>query len=339
MDGYHDTPRSIAASFLSWSGNPEEPEIGLRVLGEYSGMDAFGFQKEVDARFRSLENESVVAAARRASCQTLPWETADPGCSPQLDAISQSAVRRLLGGYFLQSTSRTYNRLLAGILEGTLLAAPVEEIVVRHLEWQLENPEAAALASRLGSKGGSLAPQNVCNLVAYGEAQATGERVVTSVFVQDVPLDLSCGDDIEPGGLFEAIFLEPGFKQELMERLPPELPKPELLARHETLKLKTRASGDRLKTRIRLRNLGTADAATPFEVWLVVSDDARVDRRDTTLEKWVIPFLAAGADRALRFNGKRLEPLAGKYLFLRVDRKKEIAESGEDNDRPWQLLR
>ncbi|MDH3744888.1 MAG: class A beta-lactamase-related serine hydrolase [Acidobacteriota bacterium] len=338
VDGYHDVPMSIAGSFVSWEGNPDEAEVGRRVLAEYSGADALGYQKEVGFWFRRLgDDEEFTRATRRLTCSNPPWEDPDPGCGGFVGGTT-AETRRLHGGYFVQSNSRTYNRLLLGILDETLLPAAVQEVVVRHLEWQLEIPEAAALATRLGTKGGSLSTQNVCNFVAYVELVGTNERLVASVFLQDVPIHLSCEDDIQPFGLLEGLVLEDGFKKELMERLPEEEPHPELIARLETLKRKTRAKGDQLKTKIRVRNIGPVDAEGPFEVWLVVSDDAKVTRKDTALERWVVPFLETDGDRVLKFKRKKLESLEGKYLFVRVDRKKEVAESGEDNDRPWQRL-
>ncbi len=336
--GYHDLPASIGGTFVSWDGNPDEPEVGDRVLREYSGADALGFQKEVGSWFKRLRNEDFVRAARRTSCAVPPWENSDPSCVGLASTITTVEARRLLGGYFLQSNTRTYSRLLAGILDGTLLPPAVQDVVVRHLEWQLEIPEASDLATRLGNKGGSLAPQNVCNYVAYVEVRATGVQLVASVFVQDIPVDLSCNSDIKPFELLEALALEEGFKEELMDRLPEEAPEPELIARLETLKRKTKSKGDLLKTRIRVSNIGSGDAEGPFEVWLVASDDAKVSRKDLTLEKWVLPFVAAGDSEVFRFKRKKLEPLEGKFLFVRVDRRKEVRESGEDNDRPWQVL-
>lgn len=339
LSGYHDLPASIGAMFTTWLGSPDELEMGSRILESYSGFDAFGYGKEAAGVFKRLRDPDFTREARRLSCSVSPWETPDPSCREVQVGLGSNQIRQLLGGFFLQSNTRTYNRLLLGILNESLLPEPVQRVVVRHLEWQLEIPEASDLATRLGSKGGSLAPQNVCNYVIYAQLRDTGEEVVVSVFLQDVPVDLSCDDDIRPFELAEAVLLEPGFKQELMKRLPAETPRPDLIARFETLKRKTKAKGDQLKTRIRLRNIGIADAEGPFEIWLVLSDDARVNGKDTVLDKWVIPFLAAGDDRALRFKRKRLDDLEGKFLFLRVDRKGEIDESGEDNDRPWQILR
>ena len=293
VDGYHDVPMSIGGTFVSWEGNPDEAAIGRRVLDEYSGADALGYRKEVGSWFRRLGDDDFTRATRRLTCSNPPWEDPDPGCGG-FAGVSTVETRRLHGGYFLQSTSRTYNRLLLGILDQTLLPAAVQEVVVRHLEWQLELPEAADLATRLGTKGGSLSTQNVCNYVAYVELRDTGERWVVSVFLQDVPIHLSCNDDVQPFGLLEGLALEEGFKDELMDRLPEEVPQPELIARFETLKRKTKAKGDLLKTKIRVSNIGPADADGPFEVWLVTSDDGKVTRKDTTLEKWVLPFLEAG---------------------------------------------
>lgn len=337
IDGYHDSPMSISGMFVSWEGNPDEPTSGRRVLARYSGTDALGYRKEVARWVRRLRDDDFIREARRLTCANLPWENADPGCGGFF-GLGTAETRRLHGGYFLQSNSRTYNRLLLGILEETLLPAAVQEVVVRHLEWQLEIPEASDLSTRLGAKGGSLSTQNVCNYVAYVELRDTGRRWVVSVFVQDAPVHLSCDEDIQPFGLLEGLVFEEGFEEELMARLPEETPRPELIGRFETIKRKTKAAGDQLKAKIRLSNIGPADAEGPFEVWLVASRDAKVNRKDVVLKKWVIPFLEAGGGKVLRFKGKRLEPLQGDFLFVRVDKKNEVAESVEDNDRPWQQL-
>lgn len=337
VPGYHDVPASIAGAFVSWDGNPDELEVGRRILAQYSGIEALGYQKEIQSWFKRLSDEEFVRAARRISCSTLPWEDRDPSCGGP-SAVGDEEIRRLLGGYFLQSTSRTYNRLLRGILDQSLLPADVQEVVVRHLEAQLEIPEASDLATRLGTKGGSLAPQNVCNYVAYVELRATGEQLVASVFLQNVPVHLDCDEDVRPFELLESLVFEDGFQEELMARLPEEVARPELIARLETLKRKTKAKGDQLKARLTVSNIGSADAEGPFEVWLVASDDAKVTRRDQTLETWVVPFLAADGSVTFRFKGKKLDALAGKYLFVRVDRGDEVPESDEDNDRPWQVL-
>lgn len=338
VDGYHDTPESIGATFMTWGLHPEEPQVGRRMLDEYSGIDALGFKKEIRSLFGRLRSADFGAATRRVSCATPPWEEADPGCRADL-RVTEAQIRRLAGGFFLQSNTRTYNRLLIGILERSLLPAAVQEVVERHLEWQLENPAAAAVLSRVGSKGGSLAPQNICNYVAYGELLATGERVVASVFLRDVPVDLSCNEGVRPFDLLEAIVFDSGFKEEIQERLPVETPEPDLIARLTSLKRKSRRGGDQLKGRIEVRNIGGADAEGPFEVWLVSSGNARADRRDETLETWVVPFLGAGEGRVLKIRRKGLDPQEGRFLFVRVDRGEEVDESDEDNNRPWQVLR
>ena len=154
VHGYHDLPLSLGGTFVSWYGTPDEPEVGRRVLVEYSGVDALGYRKEVGRWFRRLADEEFTRGARRASCSNPPWEAGDPTCNGTF-TISTAEGRRLGGDYFLKSNSRTYNRLLSGILDESLLPADVQEIVVRHLEWQLEIPEASDLANRLAARGES----------------------------------------------------------------------------------------------------------------------------------------------------------------------------------------
>lgn len=336
--GYHDVPESIAAMFMTWGLNSEEPDVAVRMIGEYSGIDALGFKKEARSLFGRLRSPDFLDATRRTTCSVPPWESAAPSCQPTV-SVTEAQARRVIGNHFVQSNARTYTRLLTGILERTLLPPAVQEIVERHFEWQLEIPGAAAVLSRAGTKGGDLRPQNVCNYVAYGEARATGERAVASVFLHDVPVALNCSEDVRPFELLEAILLEDGFKEELMSRLPEESPRPDLIARLTSLKRKSKRNGDLLKGKLQVRNIGPADAEGPFEVRLVASDDARVGRSDDTLETWVVPFLAADGRRTLRIKLKGLASQEGRFLFVRVDRKKEVDESNEDNNRPWEVLR
>lgn len=335
--GYHDLPESIGAMFGALGLNAAEPGIASRLLGQYSGIDTLGFKRELRAAFARLRSAEVVAANRRVNCDVPPWEAADATCRSAV-RTSQADLRRIAGNFFLQSNTRTYNRLLVGILERTLLPAAVQRIVERHLEWQLELPDAAAVLSRVGTKAGSLVPQNVCNYVAYGELRATGERLVASVFLQDVPVAFDCSEDVRPFELLEALVFEEGFKQELMERLPADAARPDLLARLTSLKHKSKRKGDQLKGKLEVRNIGSADTEGPFEVWLVASNDGRLDDGDKRLDGWVIPSLAAGERRSLKIRLKNLEPLADRFLFLSVDAKGEVDESNEDGDRPWEVL-
>ncbi len=338
LAGYHDLPESINGTFVTELGNPEDEEIGPRMLRQYSGIDALGFLREVRAWFKRLRNAEFASAARGILCQELPWEAPDPTCTAQVN-LSAGQLRKLLGGYFLQSNTRTYNRLMLGLLDESLLPPPVQEIVRRHLEWQLEDPEISDIVTRFGNKGGSLAPQNVCNLTSYAELRDTGEQVVVTVFLHNVPTALSCGEDLEPSDIIADLLLEPGFADELRDRMPLENLKPDLIARLETLRRKSKQNGDQLKAKIRVRNIGPADAEGPFEISLVVSNDTKLDKNDDILETWIIPFLGAHGSKRLRFRESGLDPLEGKYLFVRVDGKKAVAESNERNNRrPWQTI-
>ena len=227
------------------------------------------------------------------------------------------------------------------IRDGTFTAIyPGErEIVFPPLAEALEDPEVSEIVTRFGQKGGNLAPQNVCNETSYAEVRDTGEQVVVTVFLHNVPTRLSCGEDLDPGDLLVDLLVEPGFADELRDRIPIEDPKPDLIARVETLKRKSKQNGDQLTAKIRVRNIGPADAEGPFEISLVVSKDKNLRKNDDVLETWVIPSLGADRSKRLRFRESGLDPLEGKYLFVRVDRRKAVAESNErNNKRPWQTI-
>ncbi len=338
LAGYHDLPESINGTFVTWFGNPEDEEIGPRMLREYSGIDALGYLREVRAWFKRLRNAEFASAARGILCEELPWEPPDPTCTAQIN-LSAGQWRKLLGGYFLQSNTRTYNRLMLGLLDESLLPPAVQEIVRRHLEWLLEDPEVSEIVTRIGAKAGSLVPQNVCNWTSYAETRDTGEQMVVTVFLHNVPIELSCGEDLDPADLLVDLLLEPGFADELRDSIPIAGPKPDLIARVETLQRKSKQNGDQLTARIRVRNIGPAAAEGPFEVSLVVSNDNKLNKNDDVLETWVIPFLGAYGSKPLRFLESGLGPLEGKYLFVRVDGKKAVAESNERNNRrPWQTI-
>ncbi len=336
--GYHDLPESINGTFVTWLGNPEDEETGPRMLREHSGIDSLGYLKEVRASFSRLRNAEFASGARDFLCSKLPWESPDPTCTAQAN-LSNGQARKLLGGYFLQSNTRTYNRLMLGLLDQTLLPPAVQAIVRRHLEWPLDDPEVSALVTRIGTKGGSLEPQNVCNWTSYAELLDTGEQVVATVFLHNVPTHLSCGEDLDPADLMVDLLLEPGFADELRDSIPVEDAKPDLIARVETLRRKSKRNGDQLTTRVRVHNIGPADAEGPFEVSLIVSNDKNLNRRDEVLETRLIPSLAADSSKRLSFRSSGLDPLEGRYLFVRVDRKKVVAESNErNNKRPWQTI-
>ncbi len=337
VEGYHDVPGSISATFLSWAGHPDEPGIGPRVLASYSGQDSLGYVKEVGEIFKRLGEPDFVAAARTNACAAPPWDPPLTSCTPELGEFTEEGIRQLLGEYFLQSTARTYARLLLGILDGSLLPGPVQEVVTRVLEWGLEEPGATSVVTRLGQKGGSLEPQNVCNWVAFAELVNGGDQAVVSLFMSDVPLNMPCGP-LRMEELLEATLEDADFRAEVQARLPEEAPRPELIARFEKLKRKQKEGGDKLTVRLRVSNIGPVDAEGPFEVSLVRSGDRRIQRRDEVLETFVIPSLSSGRSTKLRFKRGSLMELEGDYLFVRVDRLDEVAEGDEDNDRPWQLI-
>ena len=112
------------------------------------------------------------------------------------------------------------------------------------------------------------------------------------------------------------------------------------MARVATLKRKSKQDGDQLTAKIRVHNIGAADAEGPFEVSLVVSGDKKLTKKDNTLATWTIASLGADRSKLLRFKESALGTLAGKHLFVRIDRNKAVAESNEGNNkRPWQVIR
>lgn len=215
IDGFHDVPVSINAQFASYYGVPEEIDIGVRVLGDYTGHADPGFQAELaDRFFVDMQDPSYVASIRNLYCQPLPWEAADPSCvfgGRFVFAESQA----LLGRYFTRSTTRTYLRLAERLLAEDLLPPAVAGVFARHMEYRLEFPQVASLFSRYGAKGGSFGGQNVCNWVAYHEDASTGAQTIVTTMIQDAIHE--CGVEVRPWDFAEAFALDAAFRQRVRD--------------------------------------------------------------------------------------------------------------------------
>ena len=69
----------------------------------------------------------------------------------------------------------------------------------------LEDPEVSALVTRIGAKGGSLAPQNVCNWTSYAELLETFRNLADASDVHAVVVTGSGGNFCSGGDVHEFV--------------------------------------------------------------------------------------------------------------------------------------
>lgn len=220
--GYHDLPVSVNTLFITHDGNPSEPDIGNRIVTEYSGFKSVGYQTELADWFAQLQDPFFVAQVQDSTCWFLPWDTTDhSGCIPDFRTTYENR-QTLNGRFFMRSYAITYTDLMTGLLNLTLLKPAVSDIVRRHLEFRLKNPNFEAVFTRHGGKGGSLSPNDIRNWTVYMESRTTGDRGVVTILTQNLPPNIA--DELDRSdalALFaEEVILNPQFASTVMNSLP-----------------------------------------------------------------------------------------------------------------------
>ncbi len=211
IDGFHDLPISINSFFARLNGTPQEPDAADRIVVQFDSLDDPGWRAELHALFQGeMQNPAFVASVRDFHCQALPWETPPSPCTFGGQASLQS-IRTMLRNHFSRTNTATMLELMAGMLDGSLLSPAVQAVAQPHKEWPMQFSSIAADFSRYGAKGGSFGPQNVCNLMAYTEAQATGQQMLLALFVHDSLQ--RCGNGLYPFNLIEAMTLDADFRE------------------------------------------------------------------------------------------------------------------------------
>ncbi len=326
--GYHDRPHSVGAMFLSLFWNVFEPNSGERIASDYSGLAAAGYRRELADVFELLHDPVLADAARTCRFVAFPWASPPSGCTP-LPLTSVPTSRKLLGGYFTRSTTRTYNRLMAGLLQDDLLPAPVSDIAKKHLEFFLEDPANAALFARLGDKTGALSPNDIRNRTAYFETHS-GDRVVGSLFYQNLPTGAVTPEDRRQF-LFE-LALNPSFATTVMNTIPVATPAPQLVPRTTTLEKRDKGNESALVVKAEVTNAGSAPAVGPFDVALYLSDDAQLDAGDALLATRKIGRVRPDGTVKRRLRAALPPAASGRFAIVAVDAGDVVGESVEDDN-------
>ena len=329
--GYHDVPRSVNGMFLTWTGNPDEPGSGSRILNEYSGFEAVGYRGEVDAVSDGLFQSDLARAALDFRCEARPWETPPSPCTPGPNTSDPELVE-LTDRYFMRSTTRTYNQLMARLLTGQGIRPEVFEIMRPHIEFRLERQNFADAFLRHGAKGGSLGPNDLLNWTTYLEGRSTGDRAVVTIFMHRLPSGQFTADDLAI--LAEAILSDPNVGTEIQAFFPEDAATPELIPGINSFRLRR----ERLRVQAAVTNTGTAPANGPVEISLFRSDDNQLDNGDQLIARRTINRIRAGQTRRLSLAARLAGSVDGQFAILSVDSADAVDESVEDNNEAWQFI-
>jgi hypothetical protein len=344
MPGYIDTPKSIGAIFTSWMGTPAAPLLGSVNVADYSGIETFGYRKELDQFFSTLHTPATVQAQRNFVCATLPWQPIPPNCIFG-SGITEAVQRPLETGYFPESNTRTYTALMTGLLKRNLLSPNVQAVIEPHLEWRLTTSTGQGF-SRYGAKGGSLATglgDTVITWTAYVETQPgppaqgnapanRGVQAVVTIQLRDGANGSNALQALTTGVAHfgDALVLDPAFAATVLSRLPQDPPLPDLIARIIDVGQDEPRGG---LTQVKVLNIGTASTGRPTSVSLYLSNTSHLAPGSTPAFTAHIPALAAGSDITFSANLPR-----GQFLITVVDPQNLIIESDKQNNVQYEKL-
>ena len=338
--GYLDLPQSIAGLFTSWMGDAASPFLGSTNVTEYSGIESFGYRKEVSGLFGMLHDPTAIQAQRHFVCATLPWEAPPPSCT-FASGITEQVQRPLETGYFPKSNTRTYTGLMTGLLNRTLLPPHVQAVIEPHLEWWLSGA-AGQTFRRYGAKGGSLATgqgDTVLTWTSYVETKQNalgsthGTQVVVTIHLKDPNLGSNALQALIPGvtHFADALATDPLFAATVRTGLPDDTLLPDLIARYVNLGPDfPRAS----PTQVEVLNIGTAPTGRSTTLSLFLSNTSTIPPGATPSFSGQVPPLQPGHSVTLTF------PLwiGGKYLISVVDPQNLIVESDKQNNVQFEKL-
>ena len=373
LGGYHDPPPSIDAMFLTYFLNPDQPgrpAVGERMLSAYSGYEARGYRDEMARWSARLEDRGYVARARSCQPAVLPWDQRIGVCPPRVGEPGEEQMRQLFNRYSARSNTRTQTRLMKRLLERDLLDPAAHRVAERALEFRLDprrfrDPRFRNQFRRYGAKSGSFKTRrglSVLTWTAYFESQpgidGTVRRGAVSVHLRDLP-----GRQRDPKGGYatsdidfelplrfaeDVILNHEGLAIAVMNRLPVERPRAELVARVRRLETRSQASDPAraLTMEVRVRNIGAApmEAATRMALYLgAAAGGPRGAGADPAAQSKPVPQLPAGESVDLLFDVP--VPAGRDFVSLVVDPGNLVAEStetghgGADNNVQWQRLR
>lgn len=373
LSGYHDPPLSIDAMFLTYFLNPDQPgrpAVGERMLSAYSGYEARGYRDEIARWSARLEDRDYVARARSCQPAVLPWDQRIGVCPPRVSEPGEEQMRQLFNRYSVRSNTRTQTRLMTHLLKRDLLDPAAHRVAERALEFRLaprrfRDPRFRNLFRRYAAKSGSFKTKrglSVLTWTAYFESQPGSDGAVSrgavSIHLRDLP-----GRQRDPKGGYatsdidfelplrfaeDVILNRDGLATAIMNRLPMEKSRAELVARVQRLETRSQAPDPAraLAMEVRIRNIGAApmEAVTEVALFLRARAGGPLDTKAEPADRsHPVPRLAPGESVDLLFD--IAVPAGRDFVSLVVDPGDLIKESTEpahdeaDNNIQWQRLR
>lgn len=119
------------------------------------------------------------------------WKAAElawwlEGTAPQ---PSPRLVARAANRLFTRGSANDYARIVAGVATGTFLSPEISNLMRRHLDWPMDEPQVADLFSSFGTKGGSI--EGVLTMASWYVPRFgdfAGQPRVTVLFFRNLPI-------------------------------------------------------------------------------------------------------------------------------------------------------
>ena len=92
------------------------------------------------------------------------------------------------------------------------------------------------------------------------------------------------------------------------------------------LKLKAKETGNKLRVKVTISNLGTEIASAPFSASLFLSDDETFDEQDALLQTIAVDDIGAGESENVKFKVNGLGAIGGMFAIVSLD-----SVAGEEN--------
>jgi beta-lactamase class A len=342
--GYMDTPQSINAMFDSWTAGPRDPLIGQRSLNNFSGYESDEYRDVIDDVFEQMHHHELMDALRDYNGVKLPW-IIGPLPVPEDFPINESQYETLEKNYSTRSNTRTYNLMMLGLLNRSLLPARAQAIVESFLEFKLKQVPLNPLlvnAVRYGSKDGSFAAYNgvtVRTRSIYVQMK-DGTEVAFTVHLTGTPgtpTDLGPTDS-SPGSLdlavrdfAIAVATDPAFAVEVQTKLGTvqDALAPSLVARI----VSNKSTRNDVRLKVEISNIGTAPTIHPLQAALYFSNDgttlgAEVDHKP-------IEPLQPGQSIEVELNSRSFGTT--KFFVLDIDPTNQIPAVQKQNNPQFEI--
>jgi hypothetical protein len=341
--GFHDIPLPISAIFGLWTDGGGVGGEARRIAESYGSIATAGYRKEARDMFAALDKAGPLATYRKSLCVTPPWKSLE-ACDPPAPSATTVQRQFMSRNHFTRSTTRTYMKLMAALLAGTIMKDSERAIVRPILEIWLEVfPTLSPAFSRYGLKGGSLAVGaeglDILTWATYMRTGA-GSDYVVAVFLQGLSEVKSPPGAADVNSFAQQFALTPAFRETVLAALAADDARPELVP--QILKIKAKgakrsARRGKITVKVRAEN-ASPNAATSTVMRLYLSDDNELDAGDTLLAQKTVPGLKAYKGKSASLKGTA-GSTAGKYLILALDDDAAVGEQDEDNNIVWERVR